>query len=382
MKTVFPIERFRSLKTPFYYYDLDILDATLEKLSQARKKYGFKIHYALKANANSGLLGQIRRSGLGVDCVSGNEVKCAVENGFAAEGIVYAGVGKSDWEIEYALDAGISCFNVESVPEIEVIDGIASRMGKVASIALRINPNVNAHTHRYITTGLEENKFGIGLWELDSVLSRLLSLNNVRLVGLHFHIGSQILEMGPFQELCNRINQIQNKLERKKIGIRSINVGGGFGVDYIRPDAAPIPDFDSYFATFARFLELRNGQEVHFELGRSVVAQCGSLIARVLYVKEGQHRKFAIIDAGMNDLIRPALYQACHKIQNLTSGMMPQKYDVVGPVCESSDCFGKEVLLKACTRGDLIAIRSAGAYGEIMAMRYNLRDFAPAYFSR
>lgn len=381
MATIFPIERFGSIPTPFYYYDLKVLDATLEQIAEARKKYNFHIHYALKANANPVLLDKIRKAGLGIDCVSGNEVRCAVEAGFDPSKIVYAGVGKCDWEIEYALNAGISCFNIESLPEVEVINSIAASMGKKAAVAIRVNPNVNAHTHHYITTGLEENKFGIGLWELEKVVACILEMQNVELVGLHFHIGSQILEMGPFQELCNRINGIQKQLEKKKVKLRSINVGGGFGVDYERPDAASVSDFEKYFATFKHFLELREDQELHFELGRSIVAQCGSLITKVLYVKEGQKKKFAIVDAGMNDLIRPALYQAFHKIENLTSALPKEKYDVVGPVCESSDCFGKNVSLPQCNRGDLIAIRSAGAYGEIMAMRYNLRDIAKSYYS-
>lgn len=382
MSRNFPIERFRTIPTPFYYYDLDILDATLDKIVKESRKYGYKVHYALKANANPVLLKKIREAGLGIDCVSGNEVQCAVENGFDPKGIVFAGVGKSDWEIEYALNNDIACFNVESVPEMMVIDEIAARLGKKAQIAIRINPNVNAHTHHYITTGLEENKFGIGLWELESVIAKIQSMVNLELIGLHFHIGSQITEMDPFKELCNRINDIQKFLDRKHIKVKSINVGGGLGIDYSYPNSASVPDFENYFNTFNRFLDLRDGQELHFELGRSVVAQCGTLITKVLYVKEGQHKKFAIVDAGMNDLIRPALYQAYHKIENITSSEAKEKYDVVGPVCESSDCFGKEVRLPSTSRGDLLAIRSAGAYGEIMAMRYNLRDIAKSYYSQ
>lgn len=383
MAAVFPLERFASLGTPFYYYDLDLLRKTLAEINAESGKHGYEVHYALKANAEAVILDEIRRAGLGVDCVSGNEVRAALGCGFAPEGIVFAGVGKTDREIILALEAGISCFNAESIAEIEVIDGLSASLGRKADIALRINPNVNAHTHRYITTGLEENKFGIGLWELDSVISRMKRMDNVNLAGLHFHIGSQITETGPFRELCNRINIIQRELESKKVAIRSINVGGGLGIDYKRPDENPVPDFGSYFGTFARHLELRDGQTLHFELGRSVVAQCGTLVTRVIYVKEGQHKKFAIVDAGMNDLIRPALYQAYHRIENLSSSEEETaKYDVVGPVCESSDCFGKELSLPLTSRGDLLAIRSAGAYGQIMAMRYNLRDLAPAYYSK
>ena len=377
----FPLERFASIETPFYYYDMDLLRSTLSEAASVSGRYGYKVHYAVKANANSEILDEVRRAGLGVDCVSGNEIKAALRSGFDPSGIVFAGVGKTDREIVTALKAGISCFNVESAAELEVIDELAGNLGVKADIAFRVNPNVNAHTHHYITTGLEENKFGIGLWELEGIIAKAEQLPNVNLEGLHFHIGSQILEMGPFRELCNRINGIQKDLEARRISIRSINVGGGLGIDYIRPDENPVPDFESYFGTFAKYLELREGQELHFELGRALVAQCGTLITKVSYVKEGQHKKFAIVDAGMNDLIRPALYQAYHKIENLSSDGPEDRYDVVGPVCESSDCFGKEVQLPQTSRGDLLAIRSAGAYGQIMAMRYNLRDLAQAYYS-
>ena len=377
----FPLERFASIETPFYYYDMDLLRSTLSEAASVSGRYGYKVHYAVKANANSEILDEVRRAGLGVDCVSGNEIKAALRSGFDPSGIVFAGVGKTDREIVTALKAGISCFNVESAAELEVIDEVAGIMGVKADVAFRVNPNVNAHTHHYITTGLEENKFGIGLWELESIIAKAEQLPNVNLEGLHFHIGSQILEMGPFRELCNRINGIQKDLEARRISIRSINVGGGLAIDYIRPDENPVPDFESYFGTFAKYLELREGQELHFELGRALVAQCGTLITKVSYVKEGQHKKFAIVDAGMNDLIRPALYQAYHKIENLSSDGPEDRYDVVGPVCESSDCFGKEVQLPQTSRGDLLAIRSAGAYGQIMAMRYNLRDLAQAYYS-
>ena len=377
----FPLERFASIETPFYYYDMDLLRSTLSEAASVSGRYGYKVHYAVKANANSEILDEVRRAGLGVDCVSGNEIKAALRSGFDPSGIVFAGVGKTDREIVTALKAGISCFNVESAAELDVIDELAGNLGVKADIAFRVNPNVNAHTHHYITTGLEENKFGIGLWELESIIAKAEQLPNVNLEGLHFHIGSQILEMGPFRELCNRINGIQKDLEARRISIRSINVGGGLGIDYIRPDENPVPDFESYFGTFAKYLELREGQELHFELGRALVAQCGTLITKVSYVKEGQHKKFAIVDAGMNDLIRPALYQAYHKIENLSSDGPEDRYDVVGPVCESSDCFGKEVQLPQTSRGDLLAIRSAGAYGQIMAMRYNLRDLAQAYYS-
>ncbi len=379
--TNFPIDRFQGIQTPFYYYDLDLLRQTLSEVRTHANRDDFKVHFAVKANANPRLLDEIRNFGFGIDCVSGNEVRFALEHGFDPKKIVFAGVGKSDWEINLALDAEIECFNVESIPEMEVINELATLKGKVADVCLRINPNVDAHTHEYITTGLEENKFGIGLWEVETAARKAIELSNINLVGIHFHIGSQITDMGAFQALCTRINELQNWFEENKIRLSIINVGGGLGIDYENPDTVSIPDFEGYFSTFGRFLELREGQQVHFELGRALVAQCGSLITRVLYVKKGQKKQFAIVDAGMNDLIRPALYHAYHKIENLSSNEPTEKYDVVGPVCESSDCFGKEIPLNATKRGDLIALRSAGAYGEIMASHYNLREFAPSVYS-
>lgn len=378
----FPIDKFAQTQTPFYYYDIDLLRNTLDEVSRLAQRHDYRVHFAVKANANPRILDEVRNYGLGIDCVSGNEVRAALEHGFDAKKIVYAGVGKADWEINLALDADIECFNVESIPEMEVINELAMAKGKVADIALRINPNVDAHTHQYITTGLEENKFGIGLWEVEAAAAKASELTNINLVGVHFHIGSQITDMGAFQALCTRVNGLLRWFEEHKYEISVVNVGGGLGIDYEHPDEAPVPDFEAYFDTFARHLELRDGQTVHFELGRSLVAQCGSLITRVLYVKKGQKKQFAIVDAGMNDLIRPALYHAYHKIENISSSAATEKYDVVGPVCESSDCFGKEVVLNGTRRGDFIAIRSAGAYGEVMSSRYNLRPFAESRFSK
>ncbi|MEG0949463.1 MAG: diaminopimelate decarboxylase [Bacteroidales bacterium] len=382
MKTNFPIEKLSKLDTPFYYYDTALLQETLDTIKHETGKYeGYHVHYAVKANANDRILAQINANGLGCDCVSGGEVQAALDAGFAPEKIVYAGVGKSDREINLGLDAGIFCFNVESIAELEVIDELAALKNKVARIALRINPDVDANTHHYITTGLNENKFGISLELLDKVIARLKDLKNVALIGLHFHIGSQLLDLTPYQELCGRINDLQDQLEAEGINLSVINVGGGLGIDYVNPDENPIPDFARYFAIFNENLNLRPGQELHFELGRSVVCQCGSLISKVLYVKEGVNKKFVIVDAGMSDLIRPALYGAHHVIQNLTSDEPAETYDVVGPICESSDCFGKEEVLPHTKRGDLFALRSAGAYGEIMACRYNCRELPRAVYS-
>lgn len=376
----FPIEKFKTLRTPFYYYDTELLDKTLNTiLAETNQHEGFHLHYAVKACANPKVLSHITRAGIGADCVSGGEIRACLDAGFPADEIVFAGVGKSDWEIELGLDAGIQYFNVESIPELEVINEIAERMGKIANVSFRINPNVGAHTHANITTGLAENKFGIAMEDMETVMLRAKDMKHVEFVGLHFHIGSQILEMTDFIALCERVNELQERLERQGVSVQNINVGGGLGIDYLNPDANSIPDFHAYFTTYARYLKLRPGQHLHFELGRAVVGQCGSLITKCLYVKKGTAKQFAIVDAGMTDLIRPALYGAYHLIQNLTSDEEMQVYDVVGPICESSDVFAKDYRMKATKRGDLLALRSAGAYGEIMASQYNCRALPVGY---
>ena len=381
--TQFPLDIFAQTRTPFYFYDLNLLQATLTEIKQCASQSHVHVHYAIKANANPEILKVIKENGFGVDCVSGGEVEAALNAGFAADKIVFAGVGKSDWEIELGLDNNISCFNVESAAELNVIQEIAQIKGKTARVALRVNPNVDAHTHHYITTGLAENKFGISLDMLDSVIERCMVSPNIELLGLHFHIGSQITEIHPFERLCQRVNELQDKFESQGIKFSSINVGGGLGIDYDNPDENPIPDFKAYFETFEQHLKLRPGQQLHFELGRSIVGQCGSLITKVLYVKEGVAKKFAIVDAGFTELIRPALYQAHHKIENLTSNSTEtHKYDVVGPICESSDRFGEAETLPTTSRGDLIALRSAGAYGEIMASQYNCRKLPQSIYAK
>ncbi|MBR4699516.1 MAG: diaminopimelate decarboxylase [Prevotella sp.] len=382
MKGNFPVDKFKQIETPFYYYDTNLLRKTLQAINvETNKHEQFEVHYAVKANANPKVLNVICQAGLGADCVSGGEIRAALKAGFPASKIVYAGVGKSDWEINLGLDKDIFCFNVESIPELEVINELAEKKGKVAQICFRINPNVGAHTHANITTGLAENKFGIAMRDMESVIEEAQKMKNVKFIGLHFHIGSQILDMGDFEALCNRINDLQNELERHHIKIENINVGGGLGINYGHPNHLPIPDFKDYFETYSRKLKLREGQKLHFELGRAVVAQCGSLITKVLYVKQGAAKKFAIVDAGMTDLIRPALYNAFHRIENISSDEAEDTYDVVGPICESSDVFAKAIDLNACHRGDLLALRSAGAYGEIMASQYNCRKLPEGYMT-
>ena len=378
----FPLDKFKQIPTPFYYYDMALLQYTLDEIKRCIAGFPFKVHYAVKANANATILEQIRRAGLGIDCVSGGELAAAISAGFAGNEIAFAGVGKTDKEIAAGIDSDIFCFNVESLPEMEVINEIAASKGKVARIAIRVNPNIDAHTHKYITTGLNENKFGINVPQLDDVVDAALAMQNVELIGLHFHIGSQIRETEPFIMLCNKANELLDQLEARGVKLKSINVGGGLGINYDDPDGDAIAGFNQYFGIFKQHLKLREGQELHFELGRAVVAQCGSLITRVTYVKTGIVKKFIIVDAGMSDLIRPALYQAHHKIENISAtGTPTETYDVVGPICESSDCFGTDETLPITHRGDFIALRSAGAYGEIMASRYNCREFPAAIYS-
>ena len=382
MKGTFPIDKFQEIQTPFYYYDTDLLRRTLKTINEEAGKHpGFEVHYAVKANANPKVLNVICQAGLGADCVSGGEIQAAINAGFPANKIVYAGVGKSDWEINLGLEKGIFCFNVESIPELEVINELAEKQNKIAQVCFRINPDVGAHTHANITTGLAENKFGIAMRDMESVIEEASKMKNIQFLGLHFHIGSQILDMGDFEALCNRINELQNQLEAHHIVVKNINVGGGLGIDYNHPNRMPIPDFKDYFDTYAKKLKLRDGQKVHFELGRAVVGQMGSLITKTLYIKQGTAKQFAIVDAGMTDLIRPALYQAFHKIENISSDEPVETYDVVGPICESSDVFAKAIDLNKTHRGDLIALRSAGAYGEIMASQYNCRQLPKGYIT-
>ena len=379
----FPVDYFKGIETPFYYYDVELLERTISAVREEAARYGnFHVHYAIKANYNPRLLEIIAAAGLGADCVSGGEVKAALDAGVPASKIVFAGVGKTDKEIALALDAGIFCFNVESIPELEAIEALAAGRGVNVDVAIRVNPNVGAHTHSNITTGLAENKFGVNYEQLDEVIDKIEGLEHITLIGLHFHIGSQILVMDDFIALCGRINELQELLfESRGLVLPHINVGGGLGIRYDAPDKFPIPDFDLYFATYAANLKLHPGQHVHFELGRSIVAQCGALVTRATYIKRGTCKQFVIVDAGMNDLIRPALYDAYHRIENIVSSKPDEVYDVVGPVCESSDVFCKDRKIPATERGDLLVIRSAGAYGEAMAFGYNCRELPKAVLS-
>lgn len=367
-------ERFKTLETPFYFYDLDLLRETLNTVKTESKKYGYHVHFALKANNDKAVVKTIADAGFGADCVSGNEVQFAYDLGIPCHKIAFAGVGKTDKEIRTALEIGIFSFNCESIPEIEIINQLAGEMGKVAPVAIRINPNVDAKTHKYITTGLNDNKFGINHWDFDEVGRILKALPNIKLTGIHFHIGSQITDIAVFEELSLKVNKIQEWFAENGFELEHINLGGGLGIDYVEPAENPVPEFEAFFKAVNENIILKPGQQLHFELGRSLVAQCGHLITRVVFLKKGVEKQFLIVDAGMNDLIRPSLYQAKHQISSLTSNLPEEKYDVVGPICESSDVFRKDIMLPAMKRGDLMAIHSAGAYGQTMASTYNMRN--------
>ncbi len=381
MITIESLGKLESTPTPFYFYDTNLLDQTLQRVKESSGRYGFEVHYAIKANANRKILTRIASFGLGADCVSGNEVELAIKCGFDPKKIVFAGVGKTDSEIELALDSSIFCFHSESVQELIVINQLAAQRSIIAKVALRLNPDVKAGTHAHITTGMIENKFGLSVDEVIEAKRILPSLKNINIIGLHFHIGSQITNMEVFKTLSSKANQLKNELFPKN-SFNYINMGGGLGIDYTRPNSNPIPDFEGYFSTFNQNLVLESNQKIHFELGRSIVAQCGSLITKVTYVKGSSKHQFAVVDAGMNDLIRPALYDASHSIVNLSSNGNILTYDVVGPVCESADCFAKEIPLPQVQRGDILAILSCGAYGEVMSSRYNMREIPYAVYSQ
>src|SRR5690606_11324394 len=268
-----------------------------------------------------------------------------------------------------------------SIHELQVIGEWAKLLNKTAKIALRINPDVDAHTHQYITTGLQENKFGIFSHEITNALDVIRNNQNLHFVGLHFHVGSQITDLDVFKNLCLKVNEWNHWFSERGFVPEILNLGGGLGVDYHHLDAVSEDYFSRFFSIFSQFLEPFPKQQIHFELGRSLVASCGSLLSKVLYIKKGLSKNFAILDAGMTELLRPALYQAFHSIQVLNnSASNTNKYDVVGPICESSDCFGKDILLPELNRGNIVAIRTAGAYGEVMSSRYNLRKPLSIYF--
>jgi diaminopimelate decarboxylase len=373
----------RSFPTPFYLYDMELLNSTLDIIATGAARYGYKMHYAIKANNDERILRAVLAHGIGIDCVSGNELRLIRSLGFPAEGIVYAGVGKSDEEIRLAIREGIRAFNCESREELQVIDQLAGEMGRKARVALRINPDVDPHTHRHISTGQADSKFGISYKEIEQVAEELGGYTNLEFQGLHFHIGSQITDMRVFEFFCKRVNSLVGWFRDRGFPLTYLNMGGGLGINYDNPEGEPMVDFERFFDVFARNLAVE-GVEVHFELGRSVVGQCGELISRVLFNKiNSAGNEVVIIDASMAELIRPALYDAYHAIENLDAraGNEVRPYIIAGTVCESSDIFASGRMLPRLRRGDLVTIKSAGAYGQSMSSRYNMHDAPRVVYS-
>ena len=375
-------DKLKKYETPFYLYDISLLRQTLESVSSAANRHGYKVHYAIKANYDSKILGIIREYGLGIDCASGNEVRRAIEHGFDPKTIVYAGVGKRDKEIRYAIEQKIMAINCESIEELEVVNQLSCEMGCITDVALRVNPDIDPKTNRCIDTGQADSKFGISYDEILENVELIKALENINIIGIHIHIGSQIRELHVFENMCNKANAIVDKLESLGFSFRMVDVGGGLGINYDVPENEPIPNFASLFAIVHEHLNVGE-REVHFEFGRSLVGECGELITSVLFNKTtATGRRLLIVDASMTELIRPMLYGSYHNIENITSQEeVCKKYTVVGTACESTDVFDENVSLKKSKRGDLLAIKSAGAYGRSMASQYNMHDLPAAVYS-
>ncbi len=375
-------DKLHGYETPFYLYDMGLLRQTLESVVYESKKYGYHVHYAIKANYDDRVLAVIKEYGLGIDCASGNELRKAIEAGFDPKGIVYAGVGKKDKELEYAIDTKILAINCESIQELEVIDEISKRKGVVTDVALRINPDIDPKTNACIDTGQADSKFGISYEEVMENAELIKSFKNVSINGIHIHIGSQIRELHVFENMCNKANVIVENLVALGFEFSFVDVGGGLGINYDVPENEPIPNFASLFSIVNNHLAVGN-REVHFEFGRSIVAQCGELITQVLFNKTtATGRRLVIVDASMTELIRPALYGSYHNIENVSSNSdQRSKYTIVGTACESTDVFQENLTLRPTNRGDLITLKSAGAYGMSMASRYNLHSLPGAVYS-
>lgn len=387
MVTAEKLSALSALRTPFYFYDMDLFQRTVEEAASCAARYGVDVHYAAKANCDARLMSIIASTGFGADCVSEGELRLALDAGVPASKIEFSGVGKSDREILEAIRAGIGSINVESVQELYIVDAIAEHYGLVANVSLRINPNIDAHTFRYVTSGLYANKFGIPRSEFEAAAKMLSECRNIRFKGLHFHIGSQIRDLeNVFTLVCDNANETIAWFESRGFKVENVNLGGGLGVNYEDPDGEQVPDFDTWFRVIAERIDRTGGRRVHVEPGRAFVAQCATLISRVLFVKDSGSKTFLVLDAGMNNMVRPAFYGAYHRIENLSASLRPALgetclYDIVGPVCESSDTWGKNRRMALSVRGDLVAVRSAGAYGQAMQNSYNLRPMAQTVYS-
>jgi diaminopimelate decarboxylase len=358
--------------TPSYVYSKAALTTAFEAWQQALSGRRALVCYAVKANSNLGILSVFARLGAGFDIVSGGELARVLAAGGRADKVVFSGVGKTRDEMRQALQAGIRCFNVESAAELERLDAIAAELGVLAPVALRVNPNVDPKTHPYISTGLKGNKFGVAFADALALYRRAAALPNLRICGIACHIGSQLLDPAPMAEAAQKVAELVDHLANDGIRLDHIDLGGGLGIRY--RDETP-PAVADYLAPLLKVFEGRN-EELCFEPGRSLVGNAGLLLTRIEYLKPGETKNFAIVDAAMNDLARPALYDAWHEVVEVTERDTPaQVYDVVGPICESGDFLARERTL-AVAEGDLVAILSAGAYGMTMSSNYNTRPRA------
>ena len=357
--------------TPLYIYSRATLERHWHAFDSALGKHPHLICYAVKANSNIGILNVMAKLGSGFDIVSQGELERVLEAGGEASKVVFSGVAKSRAEIMRALEVGIRCFNVESIAELHHINQIAGEMGKIAPISLRVNPDVDAHTHPYISTGLKENKFGVSVDEAREVYKLAATLPHVRITGMDCHIGSQLTELQPFLDATDRLIRLIEQLQEDGITLKHLDLGGGLGVTYT--DETP-PHPSDYAAALLNKLKGYENLEIILEPGRAIAANAGILVAKVQYLKSNESRNFAITDTGMNDMIRPALYEAYMNIIEIDRTLEREKtiYDVVGPVCETSDFLGKQREL-AIAEGDYIAQSSAGAYGASMSSNYNSR---------
>ena len=360
--------------TPAYVYSLPAFEAKFREVDQAYKSVPHLVAYSMKTNDNLSVIRALGRLGSGIDVVSGGELFKARKAGIAPGKIVFAGVGKTDEEIAYALQEGIRYFNVESIPEIKAINSIAKKMGKTASIAIRFNPNVDALTHHYISTGKKENKFGVFLGDLEEVMATVRQSTSVRWTGVHAHIGSQMTQTAPLGKSAKVVEQIVLKLRREGFPIYDVNLGGGYGIDY----KGEKPPKASQYASMVLPVIKRLNAGLILELGRFISGNSGVILTRVVYVKKSGKKTFYIVDAGMGDLIRPVLYEAYHRIAPAEGPQKPvQSVDVVGPICESGDFLAKNRKLPLAKRGDLLVVFSSGAYASVMGSTYNSRPLAP-----
>ncbi len=355
--------------TPLYIYDQAALTAAFAAYTQAFSGCQPLVCYAVKANGNLSVIRHFAQLGSGFDTVSAGEIARVLAAGGEAGKIIFSGVGKTEAEMEYALNAGIKCFNVESLPELERLNSVAARLGKIAPISFRINPDVDAKTHPYISTGLKANKFGIAMRDAEQAYQRAASLPHIQIIGVDCHIGSQLTDLSPLIAACQRLIALIDRLAAQGIALQHLDLGGGVGIVYKDEHT---PDLHAYAQAVEPLLKAR-GLSLVLEPGRSLVGNAGVLLTRVEYVKHGEEKNFVVVDAAMNDLMRPALYQAYHAVENVSCPDAPKiTADIVGPICETGDFIGKERQIGAA-QGDILAIRSAGAYASSMASNYNAR---------